>query len=161
MPLTPLGLHEIEQVEQSVEIVAIVEYGFLNRFAYSLACGKVDDAFDAGIVGKQFLHGSEVGAVGLYKSRTLAGDFLYAVEHFNIGVGEIVDNDNVISCILKLDCCMRADVTGAAGDQYSFFAHDLDLLFLMFWFYTANLVIYSSVYKFFLIKILYIRPNNR
>ena len=30
----------------------------------------------------------------------------------------------------------------------------------MFWFYTANLVIYSSGYKFFLIKISYIRPNK-
>ena len=79
-----MDCHLIKQVEQGVQVVTVVEHRLVHRFADGLACGKVDDTLDAGIVGEKLIKSLDVCAVGFYKIRTDACDTLDAIKHIFI-----------------------------------------------------------------------------
>lgn len=75
---------------------------------------QIYDASDIGIVGKKFAESLYIGAVTFNEIRTNACDSFYAVKHFTVGVGEIVDDDHRITGLLEFDYGMRTYISGSA-----------------------------------------------
>ena len=48
-PLHPIHGHQIQQINENVEVVAIIEDGLGDGFAHGFAGSKIDDAVDAGV----------------------------------------------------------------------------------------------------------------
>ena len=53
--------------------------------------------------------------IPLDEGGTDACDALYSVEHTDVGVGEIVDDDDFKAGLLQLHHCVGADIACAAG----------------------------------------------
>ena len=107
--------HEIEEVEQSVEVVAVVEDGLVDALADGLGGGEVDDALDIGVLVEEALELAQVGDVAVEEGRALADDAGDAVEDVEAGVGEVVDDDDVEAVAHELDHGVGADIAGASG----------------------------------------------
>ena len=74
----------------------------MHRLAHGLAGGKVDDAVDTWIVGEKLAQCVDIGTIALDKDGALARDVLNAVEHLDVAVRKIVDNHDLVACILQL-----------------------------------------------------------
>ena len=70
---------------------------------------------------KDLGQGHGVAGVDLVEGGTDTRDGLYAVERLAVAVGEVVDNDDIVSCVYELDGDVRANETGTAGYQYCLF----------------------------------------
>ena len=66
------------------------------------------------IVCKKFAESLNISAVSFNEIRTDTGDAFNAVDHFTVGIGEIVDNDYRITGLLKFDYGVRTDIAGSA-----------------------------------------------
>lgn len=93
----------------------------MDRLAYSLGGGKVDDAGDAGVLLEETMERLDIRAVTLHELGALSRYSLDAVEHSDIGVRQIVDDHHVIACGQEFDRGMRPDIAGASGHQYFLF----------------------------------------
>ena len=66
----------------------------------------MDDTLDVRVFLKHLLCSLLVTEVNLLKGRTDACDFLNTVEHFLIGVRQIVYYNYIVACLLQLYCSM-------------------------------------------------------
>ena len=108
--------HDLENSQRGVQVVAVVEQRLFDGLADGLEPGKVDDTGDV-IAGKKLVHRSTVAAVCLDKGRTLAGDLLDAVNDLRRAVVQIIDDDNILSCVQQGNGGVAADEPGAAGQK--------------------------------------------
>ena len=108
-----MGAHGLQNRQCGVQIVAVVEQRLFDRLADSLEPGKVNDTGNV-IIGKQLIHRGLVAAVRLDEDRTLAGDFLDAVDDLRGAVVQIVDDDDILPRVQQGNGGMAADKTGAA-----------------------------------------------
>ena len=106
--------HELEQVEEGDDVVAVIKQRLVDRLANGFAGGKVDDAADGGVLGEEAVHRLAVVAVGLVEGGAPAGDARDAVEHVGRGVRKVVDGDDVVSGLDQLHRGVRSDVACAA-----------------------------------------------
>lgn len=113
--------HEVQEIDEGCEIVAIVEQRFLHAFANSLRRREIDDTLDAFVGFEKVAQRVDVGAVAFHEIGTDARDFLYAVDYVAVGVGEVVDNHYIIASVLKFNHGMGAYVARAPGYEYSGF----------------------------------------
>ena len=90
--------HNFENGQCRVQIVAVIEQRLFDRFTNSLEPGKVNHAGDV-VVCKKLVHRGLITAVGLNKGRALAGDFLNAVNDLWRTVVQIIDDDDILSCV--------------------------------------------------------------
>ena len=94
----------------------------------------MDDRVDLLLV-ENLVDGRLIQQVGLIKGWTGAGDFFDAVEYLRLGVGKVVDDDNLLPCLNQLHNGVAADESGAAGDKNS---HSIALLFGCFGLWVPN-----------------------
>ena len=106
--------HELEQVEEGDDVVAVIKQRLVDRLANGFAGGKVDDAADGGVLGEDAVHRLAVVAVGLVEGGAPAGDARNAVEDVGRGVRKVVDGDDVVSGLDQLHRGVRSDVACAA-----------------------------------------------
>ena len=90
--------HNFENGQCRVQIVAVIEQRLFDRFTNSLEPGKVNHAGDV-VVCKKLVHRGLITAVGLNKGQALAGDFLNAVNDLWRTVVQIIDDDDILSCV--------------------------------------------------------------
>ena len=57
---------------------------------------------------------SKIQTIQFFKSRTNTRHFFNVVYHISIGIGQIVYNNHLKTCILKFYDCVRADITGTS-----------------------------------------------
>ena len=107
-------LHDFENAQAGIEIVAVIGKRQADRFADSLEPCKVNDAGD-GALGKNVAQRALVADINIVKRRAFAGDFLDAVEHRRGTVGEIICQHNIDACVQAGDRRMRANESDAAG----------------------------------------------
>ena len=116
-------LHGFQQGEGAVDVVAVI----LKRHAYALAdrlvSGKVNDGVDA--VTREDALENVRAAVDAIEVGCLAGNLLDPVDDVCAGVGQIIDDDDIVTRVHELYDGVAADVSGASGDQY---IHGLSLL---------------------------------
>ena len=81
----------------------------------------MDDTLDVRVFLKHLLCSLLVTEVNLLKGRTDACDFLNTVEHFLIGVRQIVYYNYLVACLLQFNCGMRADKASTSCYQNCLF----------------------------------------
>lgn len=104
------------------EVVAVVFEGFLDRLADGFRGGEVDHRVEF-ILFEDLAEGFAVAAVDLDEGDVDAGDLAYALDGAHVAVGEVVDDDDVVTGIDQFHGGVRADVTGTAAHQDTRFFH--------------------------------------
>ena len=112
--------HDVDKHQGVLDVVVVVLDGLAHRLADGLKAGKVDDAIDLmGI--EDLVHGLAVEHVGLVEGEVLGGlfahDGLDAVDSDSAGVGEVIDDDDLVAALEQLNDGVRADKAGATGNE--------------------------------------------
>ena len=113
--------HEFEQIHQRDDVVAIVEQRLLNALADGLRSSEVDDALDVGIFLEYAFCSFLVAKIHILKGRTNARDLLYSVEHFYLGVGQVVDDDDFIAGLNEFNTGMGTNKTCSSSNKNCLF----------------------------------------
>lgn len=113
--------HQVQQVDEGKQVVAIVLQRLFHGFAHRLACRKVDNGFDAFIFLEQFVKAFIVQAIELLECGADAGHLFNIVHNVCVRVGQVINNNDFIACALKFHYGVRADVARTACYQDSFF----------------------------------------
>ena len=88
----------------------------------------MDDAVD-GVLLKDLLQRGLIRHIYLIAFHGFTGDLGNALCHYGTAVGVVIGDDHVITGVQELNCRMRTNVTGAAGEKNSH-SH-LSFLFLV------------------------------
>ena len=118
--LAAMVAHDVDEHQGVLDVVVVVFDGLAHRLADGLKAGKVDDAVDLmGI--EDLVHRIAVEHVGLVEGEVLGGlvahDGLDAVDGDGAGVGEIIDDDDLVATFEQLNDGVRADKAGATGNE--------------------------------------------
>ena len=113
--------HELKQVDERNQVVAVVEQRLLHALAHSLAGSEVDDTLDSRILLEHGLRCSLVTQVYLLESRANACDFLNTVEYLDLRVREVIYDYYVVASLLQLYCGMATDEACTACYQNCLF----------------------------------------
>ena len=118
--LAAMVAHDVDEHQGVLDVVVVVLDGLAHRLADGLKAGKVDDAVDLmGI--EDLVHRIAVEHVGLVEGEVLGGlvahDGLDAVDGDGAGVGEIIDDDDLVATLEQLNDGVRADKAGATGNE--------------------------------------------
>ena len=113
--------HELKQVDERNQVVAVVEQRLLHALAHSLAGSKVDNTLDSWILLEHGLCCSLVTQVHLLESRANACDFLNTVEYLDLRVREVIYDYYVVASLLQLYCGMATDEACTACYQNCLF----------------------------------------
>ena len=112
--------HDVHEGERVAEVVCVVLDRLDHGLADGLEAGEVDHTVD-GVRVKDALEGDAVVDVGAVEGEALGGvlahDGVDAVEDLLGRVGEVVDDDDLITVLEELDDGVGADEAGAAGDE--------------------------------------------
>ena len=116
--LAAMVAHDVDEHQGVLDVVVVVLDGLAHRLADGLKAGEVDDAVDLMGV-EDLVHGLAVEHVGLVEGEVLgslfAHDGLDAVDGDGAGVGEVIDDDDLVAALEQLNDGVRADKTGATG----------------------------------------------
>ena len=118
--LAAMAAHDVDEHQGVLDVVVVVLDGLAHRLADGLKAGKVDDTVDLmGI--EDLVHRIAVEHVGLVEGEVLGGlvahDGLDAVDGDGAGVGEIIDDDDLVATLEQLNDGVRADKAGATGNE--------------------------------------------
>ena len=97
--------HNIAEDKGSCDIVVVVFDRLSYRLAYCLETCKVDNRVDV-IFLKHLFHSSSVKKVCLVEFEILACKLLDYLHSSFLGVGEIIEDNDVLACIKKLNAGM-------------------------------------------------------
>ena len=109
--------HGLAEAHGGEEIVVVVFQRHRHGLADGLEPGEVDRAVDA-VLFKNAVERRTVAHVVLIEGHVLAGDLLYAFDGLDVGVDQIVDDDDIVAAFKQLHAGVAADIAGAAGDEY-------------------------------------------
>ncbi len=91
--------------------------GWCRRAGVYLEGGKVNDAVNGRVLGKDLVEGLFVSEVGVVESRAAATELLDAVEDDLEGVVQVVDNDDVVVVFEEGKGGKGADVAGSSVES--------------------------------------------
>ena len=114
-----LGALVVQQVEQRVEVVAVVGNGFGHALTHRLVGSEVNDSVKVATPQKS-LGGSLVGKVDLNPLGANARNGLDAVEYLSSGIVQVVSQNNSVAAGDEVHGGVRADVAKAPGDENGF-----------------------------------------
>ena len=110
--------HDVDEHQGVLDVVVIVLDGLAHRLADGLKAGEVDDAVDLVSV-EDLVHGLAVEHISLVEGEVFgslfAHDGLDAVNGDSAGIGEVVDDDDLVAALEQLNDGVRADKAGATG----------------------------------------------
>ena len=112
-----LAAQPLDDVEQAVEVIAVVGQGLVDAVAHGLESGEVDGAVEV-VLGEELAGGLGVGQVGDVVRHPLAGDGFDAVQDARLGVVVVVRADDGEAVLEQVDDGVAADEPGAPGDEY-------------------------------------------
>ena len=114
------ALHGLQQHERAGDVVGVVAQRQLDRLADRLEPGEVDDGVDAAAVERRpedLVQGGRVLQVDLLERRLAAGQLGYPGQALRAGVGQVVDDDDLVTGLEEQDDGVAADVAGAARHE--------------------------------------------
>ena len=94
--------HGIAQVKCGKQVVPVVAERLTHRLAHRLEPGKMNAAFNIGVLGKQPLGRVGVGQLHLHKSRGLPGNLPDAIQYDRLAVDKVIRDNQVLSPFQKL-----------------------------------------------------------
>ena len=119
-------LHQRADVHERREVVAVIFERFGDRLADSLVGGEVDDGAEI-VFFEDASQRRFVAGVDPLEGNVDARDAPHTLDGRRLRVGEVVDDDRVVSGGDQFHGGMRADVSGTARNQYSLFCHNLGI----------------------------------
>ena len=78
-----MKLHDLQERDQTTEVITVVEKRFLYRFVNRLAGSKMNDTNDIRILTEDIIQVHKIAAVHIRKFRFDAGDCFNAIEHID------------------------------------------------------------------------------
>ena len=106
----------LDDVEQRVDIVAVIQQRFLHRLGHALVRREMDNAVYRAFLLKHGAGGRKVEQVGLVVFDTAAGNLFDAVHGAACRTAEVVDGDDVKTAVTnQLDKGVGADVAVPAS----------------------------------------------
>ncbi|EJX02305.1 hypothetical protein EVA_09588 [gut metagenome] len=135
-------LHALAEHQGAGDIIVVVFQWFMHRFAYRFESGKVDDSINL-LFFKDTVDSRLIQQVCLIKNRASAGDFFDAVEDLRLGVGEVIDDNNLFAGVDQLNDGVAADKSGSSGDENSHNIHS---------FIDPDKLCFSLAYSIFFLK---------
>ena len=109
--LASMITHDVQEDEGASHIVVIILQGLRNTFAHGLESSKVNDSIR--LFGLENLcQGFCITDVGLVERNLLPDDFPHALQSLRVGIVKIVNNDNTVTSLVKLDNGVTADIAG-------------------------------------------------
>ena len=119
-----MALHGLQQDDEREDIILVVVQRLVDRLTYSLARCEVNDTLDPGVRLEDVLDDRLVVAICFVEDRANTRNCLDPIEDFDVGVGEVIDADDLVACLDKLYRGMGADVAGTTCYENDSF-HDL------------------------------------
>ena len=110
---------DIAQDERARDVVPVVLKRLLHALPHRLETGEVDDRVDV-VLGEDGFHRVAVEHVRLVERASIgadSGNLAHAFDGDFARIAQIVDDDDVEAFRKQLDTGVRADESGAAGDQ--------------------------------------------
>ena len=129
--------HRLHRDDGAVQIDAIVFQRLLHRLADRLQTREMDHRFNA-VLSEDFIHRGAVGRVLVVEFRPDAGNRFDFIQHRQLGIVKVVNDDNVLAAVEQLDDGVRADVARTARDQNG---HKRSLLLI-------HRILYTQKYRF-------------
>ena len=81
----------------------------------------MDNARDVGVLLEDALQGILVATVSLFKGGTYARNLLYSVNNISIGIGEIVNNNYFVACLLQFYGGVTSNKTSTTSNENCLF----------------------------------------
>lgn len=101
----------LDDVEQRVDIVAVIQQRLLHRLGHALVRREMDDAVNGTFLLKHGTGGRQVAQVGLIVLDAIAGNLFDAVHGAACRTAEVIDGDDVKTAVAnQLDKGVGADV---------------------------------------------------
>ena len=120
--LTAVLTHQIHDVHERSEVVAVILHGVGHRLANGLEGGEVYHRIELVLL-EYAAEGLLVAAVDIDEGHIHARDLAYALDAAHVGIRQVVGNDNIIAGIYQLHGGMRTDIARAARNQNHLFHH--------------------------------------
>ena len=120
--------HQLQDIDQCGDIIPIILQGLLYRFAYRLACGKKDYPLYTRMSLQSLAGPFLVFQIQLDELRTNACNTFNTIQHFDVGIRQVIDNQHIIPCLLQFYRSMRADIPRSACHQ-NFLFHTIKFSF--------------------------------
>ena len=109
----------VEQYQRTGNVVPVVLKRLFGAFAHCLEAGEVDDGVDA-VLGEGALARLAVQDGGLHELQLIggsAGELADAVDRYQAGIGQVVQDNHVVALLEQLDAGVAADEARTAGNQ--------------------------------------------
>ena len=108
--------HDLKQIQQADQIVAIVGQRRADGIAHGLVRREMDDAVYAVRV-EQLLQRFKGTGVAAHEGQLAAGDAAYARDRFRMAVDQAVQRHDPVALRQQFHAGMRTDEASAAGDK--------------------------------------------
>jgi hypothetical protein len=108
--------HGLNEVQGAGDIIVVVREGDLTAFTDGLEGGEMNDCIDGFALEDRIDRGS-IKQVDLMEFQGFSSDFLDPGQGNGAGIGEIIEDDNLVSGIQKFYRGMSSNVSSATGDQ--------------------------------------------
>ena len=117
----PLPFRRFQHIQETPQIVLVVEDGLFDGLADGLEGREMDDRIDL-VFGEERLGRGRIAEIHLLEGNVVpSGDFLDPLEAGHVAVGQIVGDHDLIAGPDKFDGHMAPDEARSARYQYSFF----------------------------------------
>ena len=113
--------HQLKQVNQAHQVITIVQQGLLHALTHSLWSCKMNDALNLRVLLEYTFQSIKITTVHLLEGRTDTCNLLNTIEDVLIRIRQIVDDDHLITCLLKFYCSMTSYEARTTCYQYCLF----------------------------------------
>jgi hypothetical protein len=69
------------------------------------------------------VEGAALAYIGFVEGNGAAGDVFHTAQGFFRAIAKIIQCDDFVICLKKLQACVGSDIAGCTGDEYRFFYH--------------------------------------
>jgi hypothetical protein len=110
--------HFVNKVKSARDVVVIIFDRHSDRFTDSLKTRKMDNGIDIVFV-KYLLYALTVEKVDFVKLGTDAGNCFDMVNYLCLRIGKVIENNDLLALLNKVNAGMRADIARTAGNKYA------------------------------------------
>ena len=115
-PLHAMLLHRFAYRQCAIQIVAVVFQRLGDGFAHRLIGRKVNHRVHL-VFRENPIHRIVIAGVRAIELHALAGQLFHALNRLGAAVVQIIHDDDVVPRVQQLNCRVRTDETGAAGQK--------------------------------------------
>src|SRR5574344_82540 len=93
--------HQVKQIDETDNIIAVILQWLLNTFAYCLAGSKMNDTLYIRIFGEYCIECLIVAAVNLFECWAYACNLFDAIQYIGVRVGKVINDNHFVTSLLE------------------------------------------------------------